>query len=168
MSLSNNRAIIELTVGGLMLSLSALAVAFAHIGAGGAGFHECCLRRYCVSLLKVRRIPVLLKLEPNSHRFGGVFLAIDLVLWHRVSMVGPGIGSILTTVAVFFMTVLNVLAQGAAFDLFPDLHPPRVRRALFAAGARNDEFAGYRVAWRLVGPCLRYLRLLPENQHAVT
>lgn len=37
MSTNNNRAIIELTIGGLMLSLSALAVAFAHIGAGGAG-----------------------------------------------------------------------------------------------------------------------------------
>ncbi|MCS5514727.1 hypothetical protein NWF32_01125 [Pseudomonas qingdaonensis] len=33
-TLSSNRAIVELTLGGLMLSLSALAVAFAHIGAG--------------------------------------------------------------------------------------------------------------------------------------
>mgnify|MGYP006170447161 CR=1 FL=1 len=37
-TLSSNRAVLELTIGGLMLSLSALAVAFANIGAGGAGF----------------------------------------------------------------------------------------------------------------------------------
>ena len=36
----NQRALLELTLGGLMLSLSALAVAFADIGAGGAGFYR--------------------------------------------------------------------------------------------------------------------------------
>jgi drug/metabolite transporter (DMT)-like permease len=112
MSLSKNRAIIELTVGGLMLSLSALAVAFAHIGAGGAGFYRMLFASIlCFLLLKVRRIPVLLKSYRAQLYTGlaGVFLAIDLVLWHQsIYVVGPGIGSILTNCQVFFMTVLGM------------------------------------------------------------
>jgi drug/metabolite transporter (DMT)-like permease len=107
---NKNRAIIELTVGGLMLSLSALAVAFANIGAGGAGFYRMLFASILFFLLlKVRKAPVML----NNYRaqlytgLAGVFLAIDLVLWHQsIYIVGPGIGSILTNCQVFFMTAL--------------------------------------------------------------
>ena len=68
MSTNNNRAIIELTIGGLMLSLSALAVAFAHIGAGGAGFYRMLIASILFFLLlKVRKTPVRLKApRPSS------------------------------------------------------------------------------------------------------
>jgi drug/metabolite transporter (DMT)-like permease len=112
MSINNKRAIVELTVGGLMLSLSALAVAFANIGAGGAGFYRMLFASVLFFLLlKVRRIPVLLKSYRAQLYTGlaGVFLAIDLVLWHQsIYVVGPGIGSILTNCQVFFMTVLGM------------------------------------------------------------
>lgn len=112
MSANNNRAIIELTIGGLMLSLSALAVAFAHIGAGGAGFYRMLFASILFFLLlKARKVPLLLKNFKAQLYTGlaGVFLAIDLVLWHQsIYIVGPGIGSILTNCQVFFMTLLGL------------------------------------------------------------
>lgn len=112
MATNNNRAIIELTLGGLMLSLSALAVAFANIGPGGAGFYRMLFASLLFFLLlKVRKTP--LGLESFKSRLlsalAGVFLAIDLVLWHQsIYIVGPGIGSILTNCQVFFMTLLGL------------------------------------------------------------
>ncbi|NWB30517.1 DMT family transporter [Pseudomonas gingeri] len=110
--MSNKRAVLELTVGGLMLSLSALAVAFAHIGAGGAGFYRMLFASVLFYLfLKVRKVPAWLK-DPKARRYtawAGVFLAIDLILWHQsIYIVGPGIGSILTNCQVFFMTLLGL------------------------------------------------------------
>lgn len=111
-TLSSNRAIVELTLGGLMLSLSALAVAFAHIGAGGAGFYRMLIASVLFYLLlRVRRQPARLA-PPRARRYtalAGVFLAIDLILWHHsIYIVGPGIGSILTNCQVFFMTLLGL------------------------------------------------------------
>ncbi|WPC07212.1 DMT family transporter [Pseudomonas benzenivorans] len=111
MSTNSNRAILELTIGGLMLSLSALAVAFAQIGAGGAGFYRMLFASVLfLLLLKLRRTPVMLKgLKAQLYTaLAGVFLAIDLALWHQsIYIVGPGIGSILTNCQVFFMTFLG-------------------------------------------------------------
>lgn len=109
--MSTNRAVLELTVGGLMLSLSALAVAFAHIGAGGAGFYRMLIASLLFYLLlKVRKVPVKLP-SAKARRYtalAGVFLAVDLILWHQsIYIVGPGIGSILTNCQVFFMTLLG-------------------------------------------------------------
>lgn len=110
--MSTNRAVLELTVGGLMLSLSALAVAFAHIGAGGAGFYRMLFASVLFYLLlKLRKTPA--KLQDSKARLytalAGVFLAIDLILWHQsIYIVGPGIGSILTNCQVFFMTLLGL------------------------------------------------------------
>lgn len=110
--MNSKRAIIELTIGGLMLSLSALAVAFANIGAGGAGFYRMLFASVLFYLLlKVRRIPVWLKSARAQlyTALAGLFLAIDLALWHEsIYIVGPGIGSILTNCQVFFMTVLGL------------------------------------------------------------
>lgn len=109
--MSTNRAVLELTVGGLMLSLSALAVAFAHIGAGGAGFYRMLFASVLFYLLlKLRKVPV--RLPSRKARLytalAGVFLAVDLILWHQsIYIVGPGIGSILTNCQVFFMTLLG-------------------------------------------------------------
>ncbi|MDR0280830.1 MAG: DMT family transporter [Paucimonas sp.] len=110
--MDNRRAFLELTLGGLMLSLSALAVAFADIGAGGAGFYRMlfasmlfylCLKWRGVSLRLPSRKAVWLT------ALAGVFLAIDLILWHHsIYIVGPGIGSILTNCQVFFMTLLGL------------------------------------------------------------
>ncbi|WP_152222268.1 DMT family transporter [Pseudomonas sp. SCB32] len=111
MSTNSNRAILELTVGGLMLSLSALTVAFAQIGAGGAGFYRMLFASVLFFLLlKIRRIPVRLRgfRAQLYTALAGVFLAIDLALWHQsIYIVGPGIGSILTNCQVFFMTFLG-------------------------------------------------------------
>lgn len=110
--MSTNRAVLELTVGGLMLSLSALAVAFAHIGAGGAGFYRMLFASLLFYLfLKLRKLPVKLKSSKAKlyTTLAGVFLAIDLILWHQsIYIVGPGIGSILTNCQVFFMTLLGL------------------------------------------------------------
>lgn len=110
--MSNPRAVLELTVGGLMLSLSALAVAFANIGAGGAGFYRMLFASgLFYACLKVRRVPVRLH-HPKARLYtalAGLFLAIDLILWHlSIYIVGPGIGSILTNCQVFFMTLLGL------------------------------------------------------------
>ena len=57
----NKRALLELTLGGLMLSLSALAVAFANIGAGGAGFYRMLFASALFYLsLKWRKVPLRL------------------------------------------------------------------------------------------------------------
>ena len=110
--MQNSRAIIELTLGGLMLSLSALAVAFADIGPGGAGFYRMLIAALLFYLtLKWRKIPTRLSSQQSTLYTGlaGVFLAIDLILWHQsIYIVGPGIGSILTNCQVFFMTLLGL------------------------------------------------------------
>ncbi|PWB32874.1 EamA/RhaT family transporter [Pseudomonas sp. SDI] len=110
--MSPNRAIAELTLGGLMLSLSALAVAFANIGAGGAGFYRMLIASALFYLvLRLRKVPARLN-SRKAQRFSalaGVFLAVDLILWHQsIYIVGPGIGSILTNCQVFFMTLLGL------------------------------------------------------------
>jgi len=108
----NKRALLELTLGGLMLSLSALAVAFADIGAGGAGFYRMLFASILFYLtLKWRKVPVRLPSRKAAQltALAGVFLAIDLILWHHsIYIVGPGIGSILTNCQVFFMTLLGL------------------------------------------------------------
>lgn len=108
----NKRALLELTLGGLMLSLSALAVAFANIGAGGAGFYRMLFASVLFYLsLKWRKVPVRLPSRKAVvlTALAGVFLAIDLILWHHsIYIVGPGIGSILTNCQVFFMTLLGL------------------------------------------------------------
>ena len=86
MSTNNNRAIIELTLGGLMLSLSAFAVAFAQIGAGAAGFYRMLFASILFFLLlRVRKTPVRLKSFKAQlyTALAGIFLAIDLGLWHE-------------------------------------------------------------------------------------
>ncbi|MEE1926329.1 DMT family transporter [Pseudomonas sp. 148P] len=108
----NQRALLELTLGGLMLSLSALAVAFADIGAGGAGFYRMLFASMLFYLaLKWRKIPLRLpsRKAVRLTALAGIFLAIDLILWHHsIYIVGPGIGSILTNCQVFFMTLLGL------------------------------------------------------------
>lgn len=108
----NKRALLELTLGGLMLSLSALAVAFANIGAGGAGFYRMLFASALFYLsLKWRKVPLRLPSAKATRltALAGVFLAIDLILWHHsIYIVGPGIGSILTNCQVFFMTLLGL------------------------------------------------------------
>lgn len=156
--MNNNRAIIELTLGGLMLSLSALAVAFAAIGAGGAGFYRMLFASILFYLLlKVRKTPVLLR----SFRaqvytaLAGVFLAVDLVLWHQsIYIVGPGIGSILTNCQVFFMTLLGlyllkekpsiyfVISIGLAFVGLYLLLMPEMRSALGIKGVVYGVLSG--------------------------
>jgi len=108
----NQRALFELILGGLMLSLSALAVAFADIGAGGAGFYRMLFASLLFYLsLKWRGVPLRLpsRKAVRLSALAGVFLAIDLILWHHsIYIVGPGIGSILTNCQVFFMTLLGL------------------------------------------------------------
>lgn len=108
----NQRALLELTLGGLMLSLSALAVTFADIGAGGAGFYRMLFASALFYLsLKWRKVPMRLPSRKATvlTALAGVFLAIDLILWHHsIYIVGPGIGSILTNCQVFFMTLLGL------------------------------------------------------------
>lgn len=110
--MQNKRALLELTLGGLMLSLSALAVAFANIGAGGAGFYRMLFASLLFYLsLKWRKVAVRLPSRKATvlTALAGVFLAIDLILWHHsIYIVGPGIGSILTNCQVFFMTLLGL------------------------------------------------------------
>jgi len=110
--MDNRKALLELTLGGLMLSLSALAVAFADISAGGAGFYRMLFASALFYLsLKWRKVPLRLPSRKAVLLTGlaGVFLAIDLILWHHsIYIVGPGIGSILTNCQVFFMTLLGL------------------------------------------------------------
>lgn len=95
-----------------MLSLSALAVAFADIGPGAAGFYRMLFAALLFYLsLKWRKIPTLLSGLQSTLYTGlaGVFLAVDLILWHQsIYIVGPGIGSILTNCQVFFMALLGL------------------------------------------------------------
>lgn len=96
-----------------MLSLSALVVAFANIGPGAAGFYRMLFAALlCYLTLKWRKIPTRLSSGGATLRtaLAGVFLAIDLILWHQsIYIVGPGIGSILTNCQVFFMALLGLL-----------------------------------------------------------
>lgn len=110
--MNNRRAIFELIGGGMLLSLSALAVAFAHIGPGAAGFYRMLFASLLLyGLLRLRGVAVRLadsRARAYSALAGGC-LALDLILWHQsIYLVGPGIGSILTNCQVFFMALLGL------------------------------------------------------------
>lgn len=173
MTLTTRRAVIELVVGGMLLSLSALAVAFAHIGPGAAGFYRMLLAALLLyGLLRWRGRPVrLASARARRHTaLAGACLALDLILWHQsIYIVGPGIGSILTNCQVFFMTLLGlcllrerppalfVAAIGLAFAGLYLLLAPELGSALGVQGVLFGIASGLAYAF-----CVYFLKLTAE------
>lgn len=104
--------LIQLAVGGLLFSLSAILVSVVSIGGGGAAFYRmffAALSFFIILILTGNRV----SLSPRDYIYSiltGSVLAFNYIVWHKsIHIVGPGIGSILTNTQIFFMVAVGVI-----------------------------------------------------------
>ena len=101
-----------LVVGGLILSLSGVAVAYSTMGTSAMGFYRMLLGGLGLFVFALVRG---LRFRITGVAFfyaclAGFVLALDLYWWHKsIRMVGPGLGAILTNCQSFFLAVLAYL-----------------------------------------------------------
>ena len=104
--------LIMLSIGGLILSLSGVAVAYSTMGTSAMGFYRMLLGGiglYIFSLVK--RLPFRITLSGFIYAcLAGLALALDLYWWHKsIRIVGPGLGAILTNCQSFFLAIFAYL-----------------------------------------------------------
>ncbi len=110
---------IQVTVGAVLISFSAVFVKLANVGPTVTGFYRMLFggillviilltRRECVWS---GRRPFLLSL------ICGLVFALDLTLWHRsIHYVGPGLATILANFQVFFLAAFGVILLREKFE----------------------------------------------------
>lgn len=112
---SSQSAFIGLTIGCIIFGLGSLIVAHVDIGGWAMSFWRLAVSGIVFTLLA--------KLSgqrfPRSRRaifFGllsGVFLGLDLALWHEsIHAVGPGISTLLNSLQIFFLAAIGFLYFG--------------------------------------------------------
>lgn len=98
-----------LAVGGLILSLSGVAVAFSSMGTSAMGFYRMLLGGLGLAGFALWR-GLRWRMTRQALLYAclaGAALALDLYWWHKsIRMVGPGLGAILTNCQSFFLAGL--------------------------------------------------------------
>lgn len=102
---------LQLVVGAVMISFSAVFVKLAHVGPTMAGFYRMLFGGIFLSVL------ILLKGERPFHGqthllivlLCSILFALDLTFWHRsIHYVGPGLSTLLANFQVFFLALIGV------------------------------------------------------------
>lgn len=103
--------VLLLVVGGAFFALSGLAVAYTTMGTSAVGFYRMVFGGLALAVVAIYqrksfwagwRLVIYASLA-------GVFLALDLYMWHKsIRMVGPGLGSILTNCQAFALSVFAI------------------------------------------------------------
>ncbi len=109
---SSRSATIGLTIGCIIFGLGSLIVAHVDIGGWAMSFWRLAISGMVFALLaKLTR-----QRMPRARRaitFGllsGVFLGVDLALWHEsIHAVGPGISTLLNSLQIFFLAAIGFL-----------------------------------------------------------
>ncbi len=103
-----NKPLVHLTIGGFILALSGVAVAYATMGTSAMGFYRMLLGGISLAIVAFVR---KLSFATNRKTFfyvclAGFALALDLYWWHKsIRMVGPGLGAILTNCQSFSLAI---------------------------------------------------------------
>ncbi len=109
---------LQLSVGATMISFSAVFVKLAQVGPTMAGFYRMLFGGLMLSaLLILRRKPLFHGIRSTlTLLVCGLFMALDLTLWHRsIHYVGPGLATLLANFQVFFLVVFGIAALGERF-----------------------------------------------------
>lgn len=109
MSSDKKRYLALLAVGGMVLSLSGVAVAWSTMGTSAMGFYRMLLGGLgLVAFAQWRGLRW--RMPPRALVYAGLAgaaLALDLYWWHKsIRLVGPGLGAILTNCQSFFLAGL--------------------------------------------------------------
>lgn len=108
MTHNSTKPLLLLIIGGLILSLSGVAVAYSSMGTSAMGFYRMLLGGvglYIFALAK--RLPFRITKKAFIYAcLAGFALALDLYWWHKsIRIVGPGLGAILTNCQSFFLAI---------------------------------------------------------------
>jgi len=102
---------LQMLVGAVIISFSAVFVRLAHVGPTASGFYRVffgALFLLAVVLIKRQRLwagwtPLWLAVA------AGILFSADLISWHRsILYVGPGLATILANFQVFFLAAIGV------------------------------------------------------------
>jgi drug/metabolite transporter (DMT)-like permease len=112
MQTTTTKPLLLLVIGGLILSLSGVAVAYSTMGTSAMGFYRMLLGGIGLFLFALARgLPFRITGVGFVYAcLAGFALALDLYWWHKsIRMVGLGLGAILTNCQSFFLAVLAYL-----------------------------------------------------------
>jgi drug/metabolite transporter (DMT)-like permease len=107
-----NKSILLLLLGVLLFSCSASSVAIAKVGPIAAAFYRMWFAAVILLVVQLFRkqwqaVELRSFIWPAA---SGIFLAIDLMLWHEsIKIIGPGLGSVLTNFQIFFLMLFGIL-----------------------------------------------------------
>jgi drug/metabolite transporter (DMT)-like permease len=106
-----NKSILLLLAGVLLFSCSASSVAIANVGPIAAAFYRMWFAAMilCAVLVFQRKWQAGGLMSFVWPAASGIFLAIDLMLWHEsIKIIGPGLGSVLTNFQIFFLMLFGI------------------------------------------------------------
>ncbi|NRR30818.1 DMT family transporter [Oxalobacteraceae bacterium] len=104
----HSRPIIFLSIGGLIFSLSGVAVAYSSMGTSAVGFYRMLLGGLALAIFAyVKKFPFQTTRKSFIYAcLAGFALALDMYWWHKsIRMVGPGLGAILTNCQSFSLAI---------------------------------------------------------------
>lgn len=105
---TSTKPLLLLIVGGLILSLSGIAVAYSSMGTSAMGFYRMLLGGLGLCIFAfAKRLPFRITAKAFLYAcLAGFALALDLYWWHKsIRIVGPGLGAILTNCQSFFLAI---------------------------------------------------------------
>ncbi len=104
-----------LVLGCVVFGLGSLIVKFVQVGSYAVAFWRLAVAAVVFWLL-MRHFGQKLPQSRRALRFAalaGVFLAVDLALWHEsIHAVGPGISTLLNSLQIFFLSAIGVIFYG--------------------------------------------------------
>jgi drug/metabolite transporter (DMT)-like permease len=103
---------LQMLVGTILISFSAVFVKVSHIGPTVAGFYRMFFGALFLLVVVIIKREVLWKgrVPLGLALVAGAFFAADLISWHRsIHYIGPGLATILANFQVFFLAVIGVV-----------------------------------------------------------
>lgn len=97
--------------GASLISFSAVFVAASNVSASSSAFYRMFIGSIVIfAWIAIRRIPLKpVKPAIPSLALAGLFFTLDLAFWHQsILYVGPGLGTLLANLQVFFMPLIAV------------------------------------------------------------
>lgn len=111
----NGRALLQISMGAVLISFAAPLVKLANVGPTTAGFYRTLIGAAVLLAVAGLRRDQLWK---GGRQFAfalacGVFFALDLMVWHRsIQYVGPGLATVLAAFQVFILASVGFLFFG--------------------------------------------------------
>jgi drug/metabolite transporter (DMT)-like permease len=110
-SLPRSRGVLEILLGTVFISFSAVFVKLAHVGPTASGVYRNLFGALALlALTAVRRDTLWRGVTPVFYAvLAGVFFATDIFCWHRsILYIGPGLATIMGNFQVFVMALVGI------------------------------------------------------------